>query len=291
MGCMSYVLVFTVIGVAVLLMACIAALFWWVRRPVSYARSEHAPLPLFSHARAAVWMRDEEAEDATTTELISARAERGERNGTEVPLWSSVPASAPVAASSSSNASSRRSTHLSAAAREENGTPPVQDARLHRDGARPASGHSSPFEPYAPPSHRTVSSVSPVTPPQLDGTSVRFSVPTDATLQFLPGRLEILSGTDEGREVRFVRLPGAEATEVTFGRSAGKPYRHVQLSDATVSRRHARMQMRHGGWTLTNFSVTNPVVHNGVELAEHEEIVLADGDRVEMGEVTFRYRA
>jgi hypothetical protein len=121
--------------------------------------------------------------------------------------------------------------------------------------------------------------------------SVRFSVPTDATLQFLPGRLEITNGADRGRDLRFVRMPGAAITEITFGRCAGAPYRHVQLEDATVSRKHARLRLQQQRWHLTNWSSTNPVLHNGVELAVDEEVALSDGDRVDMGEVIFRFRA
>ena len=116
-------------------------------------------------------------------------------------------------------------------------------------------------------------------------------VPADGTLQFLPGRLEVISGNERGREVRFVRPPTFEAPLVTFGRSEGEPYRHVQLSDPTVSRTHARMLMTEQGWRLTNLSTTNPVAYNGRTLDPDEEVPLADGDRVEMGEVVFRFRA
>lgn len=124
-----------------------------------------------------------------------------------------------------------------------------------------------------------------------DGQAVRFNVPVDGTLQFLPGRLEILSGQEPGREVRFVRLPDSPEPEITFGRNEGAMYRHVQLRDATVSRLHARMGLRAGAWTLTNLSTTNPVMLNGAVLADGEAHVLADGDRVEMGEVVFRFRS
>ncbi len=123
-----------------------------------------------------------------------------------------------------------------------------------------------------------------------DGQAVRFNVPVDGTLQFLPGRLEIIAGQEPGREVRFVRLPDSVEPEITFGRNEGPLYRHVQLRDATVSRLHAQMVMRGGAWTLTNLSTTNPVMLNGAVLGDGEAHVLADGDRVEMGEVVFRFR-
>ena len=120
-------------------------------------------------------------------------------------------------------------------------------------------------------------------------------VPVPAgTVQFLPGRLEVLQGAGvAGQELRFIRPDNpAERPSVTFGRGEGPPYRHVQLRAPTVSRLHARIVLLDRGvWTLENLSTTNPIVLNGAELvcgAPPE--LLADGDRIEMGEVVFRYR-
>jgi hypothetical protein len=121
--------------------------------------------------------------------------------------------------------------------------------------------------------------------------AVRFSIPTDGTLQFLPGRLEICTGLDTGREIRFVRLPGPDGATVTFGRTEGPLYQHIQLHDQTVSRSHATMRFTNDAWLLTNLSTTNPVTLNGRLLSEHEESLLQDGDRIEMGEVVFAYRS
>lgn len=124
----------------------------------------------------------------------------------------------------------------------------------------------------------------------VEGHLLRFSVPAEGTLQFLPGRLEIASGMDAGREIRFVRVPGPHETEVTFGRSEGELYRHIQLRDQTVSRAHAVMRLVDSVWTLMNHSRTNPVVHNGKVLGDGAEQELEDGDRIEMGEVLFTFR-
>jgi hypothetical protein len=125
----------------------------------------------------------------------------------------------------------------------------------------------------------------------VEGHALRFSVPVEGTLQFLPGRLEISSGLDTGREIRFVRVPGPDGVEVTFGRTEGPLYRHVQLRDQTVSRSHAKMRFTDGRWRLTNLSTTNPVAHNGQILSMGDEPVLNDGDRIEMGEVVFTFRS
>lgn len=125
----------------------------------------------------------------------------------------------------------------------------------------------------------------------VEGHLLRFSVPAEGTLQFLPGRLEIASGIDTGREIRFVRVPGPNGLEVTFGRSEGELYKHIQLRDQTVSRSHARLRLEEGRWHLFNYSQTNPVVHNGQLLGNDAEQPLDDGDRIEMGEVLFTFRS
>ena len=125
----------------------------------------------------------------------------------------------------------------------------------------------------------------------VEGHAIRFSVPAEGTLQFLPGRLEIGFGADAGREIRFVNVPGPDGTDVTFGRVEGALYRHVQLRDKTVSRQHAVMQWRAGHWFLRNLSQTNPVVRNGAVLDTVDAPCLQDGDRIEMGEVLFTFRS
>ena len=146
----------------------------------------------------------------------------------------------------------------------------------------------------------------------IDGASIRYWRAADGTLQFLPGRLELAAGRDAGQEIRFVRTAGPDGTTVTFGRADGAPYRHVQLREPTVSRAHARMclepidpsqaaaRTEPGGspashWHLENLSATNPVVVNGRALAAdggpRSSVILSDGDRVEMGEVAFIFRA
>jgi len=125
----------------------------------------------------------------------------------------------------------------------------------------------------------------------VEGHALRFSVPAEGTLQFLPGRLEIGSGLDAGREIRFVNVPGPDGTDVTFGRGEGPLYRHVQMRDKTVSRQHAVMQWRAGHWFLRNLSQTNPVARNGAVLDTVDAPCLQDGDRIEMGEVLFTFRS
>ncbi|MEP6831904.1 MAG: FHA domain-containing protein [Gemmatimonas sp.] len=154
---------------------------------------------------------------------------------------------------------------------------------------RPDSGPSTPIAPTA--SNGNGVSADGVPGSMIEGHQLRFTAPVEGTLQFLPGRLEISTGLDTGREIRFVRVPGPNGTEVTFGRNEGPLYRHIQLRDQTVSREHARLVFAEGRWVLTNLSRTNPVAHNGRILRLAEEQPLIDGDRLEMGEVVFNFRS
>jgi FHA domain-containing protein len=132
----------------------------------------------------------------------------------------------------------------------------------------------------------------PVAPAEGKTASRRSHRPMDGTLQFLPGRFEVVEGRDIGQEIRFVKQPGTTSTEVTFGRQDGAPYKHVQLHEPTVSRLHAKMTLEEKDWRLTNLSATNPVSVNGNPLgADNGSVLLRDGDRVELGEVVFRFRA
>ena len=126
----------------------------------------------------------------------------------------------------------------------------------------------------------------------VQGAQVRFFRAEEGTLEFLPGRLEVVAGDDIGQEIHFARQVGDEDITITFGRSEGPPLRHVQLLDPTVSRQHARMVFAGQRWHLSNMSTTNAVILNGAALPDHGDgITLQDGDRLEMGAVQFVFHA
>ena len=122
--------------------------------------------------------------------------------------------------------------------------------------------------------------------------TVRFRRPSEEPVQLLPGRLEVLSGESKHREIRFVRVPG-EPLQLVVGRDPGVPSpRHVALQSSTVSRQHARFEFADGKWAVANLSHTNPVIVNDEHLTDSSgERTLADGDRIELGEVVLRFRA
>jgi pSer/pThr/pTyr-binding forkhead associated (FHA) protein len=124
------------------------------------------------------------------------------------------------------------------------------------------------------------------------GSQVRFFRAEEGTLEFLPGRLEVVDGEDVGQEIHFVRQPGEDTATITFGRSEGTPLRHVQLLDPTVSRQHGRMTWIQPSWYLVNLSSTNPVIVNEEALPTGgKATILTDGDRIEMGSVVFVFHA
>jgi hypothetical protein len=121
--------------------------------------------------------------------------------------------------------------------------------------------------------------------------TVRFVRPTDEVVQLLPGHLEVLSGDTGQQEIRFVRVAGQQP-QLILGRNPGRSPQHVSLNSSTVSRQHARLAYSGGKWMVANLSQTNPVVVNDQELTDLDgERQLADGDRIELGEVVLRFHA
>lgn len=111
----------------------------------------------------------------------------------------------------------------------------------------------------------------------------------DEAMQLLPGRLRVVSGDPARDEIRLFGLIG-EPARVTIGREQGPAYRVVTLKSPTVSRRHARLEFGDGGWVIRNLSRTNPVVVNDLTLDDPQrEHRLADGDRIELGEVVLQF--
>ncbi|HPC83892.1 MAG TPA: FHA domain-containing protein [Thermoanaerobaculaceae bacterium] len=125
-------------------------------------------------------------------------------------------------------------------------------------------------------------------PPQaVEGRTIKMFAPPPGTLKILPGRLEVVGGDETVKEIRFYRIKGQVTPEVTFGRVAGPAYSHVQLKPMTVSSRQAKLTFINNQWILTNFAAatSNPTRYNGAELPVDGQVVLKQGDRIEMGEV------
>lgn len=105
----------------------------------------------------------------------------------------------------------------------------------------------------------------------------------------LPGGLEIVAGLAMRQEFRFHRV-GAAAPEVTLGSADGAPGSHVHLPSPGVDPRHARMRFRDNRWTIANLSPDRPLTINDRPLSVDGMHELFDGDRIQLGSVTLRYR-
>jgi hypothetical protein len=115
-----------------------------------------------------------------------------------------------------------------------------------------------------------------------------------ATMKFMPGSFEILSGEEEGQKIRLQGYPTRDGAETTIGReevSGDRRFAHVQLKQPTVSRQQAKLVVRGGTYHLVNLGETNPSQVNGRELGVEESVELEPGDTVRFGEVELRFSA
>jgi hypothetical protein len=256
------VLVVAVVGIAAV------ALFWWLkRRREAELRS---PPPLLFHS-------------APTSGASSAAR----------PILRPAAFSTPATASPSVIAD--RAPHPPRPAARAARPPLVPDAPIDRFVVvepRREHGVNGNGAGAAPHHHFPTPAMSHSLEEQLDGgETIRFVRPGDQAVQLLPGRLEVLSGTTQVREIRFVRLPG-EPPHLIVGRDPGPSPQYVGLGSTTVSRRHARFDYNDRTWAVRNLSRTNPLVVNDTELSESDPPhPLADGDRLELGEVVLRFHA
>lgn len=288
----DFVTLLAALGSGVVLLVGFAV--WWINRSPTFERTDGA-LPLFGGvapgervpAPAPVPRAPRYPEPASTAPYAAASA----------PLSAPTPLAASAVPAAPAYATAFATPHAPAPSPVAVESPPRPRPVIREFVSGVATVAASAAPPSAPETDTGVAApvasvvnAAGVPGTMVEGHALRFSVPADGTLQFLPGRFEIGSGLDAGREIRFVRVDGPNGTEVTFGRADGELYRHIQLRDKTVSRAHARMHFDHGTWHLENLSQTNPVVLNGAEMPSSVSQRLCDGDRVEMGEVQFTFR-
>jgi hypothetical protein len=260
--------VLLLLAAAILLMlsGIIAALVWWVRRPAAVPRESEDPLPLFSNTLGAVWRdRQPAAQQASAASgAFTGDAHTGDAHTGDAHTGNAHTGNA------------HTGDTLGAPDSEES----AEAAPTVREPAVAVEARTGEF-PYA------YSPGFPVT----EGDIVRFARPSDRSLQWLPGSLDVLNGPDVGRTIRFVHVPHTEDDVISFGRSSGPAYRHVQLRDGLVNRRHARLVYEDGQWLIINLSEERPVLRNDTPLPVEHAQSLQDGDRLTMGATLFRFRA
>ncbi len=92
--------------------------------------------------------------------------------------------------------------------------------------------------------------------------------------------LEVLNGSAEGKKIFF----GDEQAEVDIGRD---PNCSLQIDEAVISRRHAKLMKKWGGVVLMDLNSRNGCFVNNEKIAEK---LLRDGDRVLLGTIKLLYR-
>ncbi|WP_022836523.1 FHA domain-containing protein [Salisaeta longa] len=123
--------------------------------------------------------------------------------------------------------------------------------------------------------------------------TLRFKAPPK-TMKFIPGKLVVTAGPDQGKEFRIAGHPTPEGNVVTIGRSevdGERAFSHIQLGDTyrTVSRIQGEIIQQDQDVYFRNKSTTNPTVVNGSEVPADTKVELKDGDMIRMGELVMRY--
>lgn len=114
------------------------------------------------------------------------------------------------------------------------------------------------------------------------------------TMKFVPGRLVIAAGPDQGKEFRIAGHPTPNGNVVTIGRAkveGDRAFAHIQLGDTyrTVSRMQAELIQQDQTILLKNKSETNPTMVNGEQVPSDQLVEISDGDMIRMGELMLRY--
>jgi hypothetical protein len=151
-------------------------------------------------------------------------------------------------------------------------------------------------DPFGGDEHRIKSESSTSTAPddESDGPdTLKFKAPPK-TMKFIPGKLVIAAGPDQGKEFRIAGRPTPEGNVVTIGRAeveGERAFAHIQLGDTyrTVSRMQAEIIQGDEDILLKNKSTTNPTMVNGDEVPADTTVSLDDGDIIRMGELMLRY--
>jgi len=131
---------------------------------------------------------------------------------------------------------------------------------------------------------------SPVRPS--DFKTIRINIGGPKTLDTIPGKFEIISGRDIGKEFKMNGIPGPNGCVLTIGRekmTGDAAYSHIQLFEKTVSRRQAEIHYIDNKMFLVNLSETNPTQLNGVELKIAVATEILDESVIKTGEVEFKY--
>jgi hypothetical protein len=147
-----------------------------------------------------------------------------------------------------------------------------------------------PITPLSAPGEEPLREAVPEPEEVLEGSTVKLAVPPPGTLKLLPGKFTVLAGDDKIKEIRFYKEKSVPETEITFGRSGGPQYSHIQLKPRSVSVKHAKLIYANNKFTIINYSSTNPTRVNDEVLPENGSAELQNGDKIEIGELVFEFQ-
>ena len=120
--------------------------------------------------------------------------------------------------------------------------------------------------------------------------TIKISQESPKTLKLIPGRLQIVSGLDKGKEFPIMATPGPEGNVLKIGREKGLPgTSYIELLEKTVSRQQAEILFKDNKLYIRNLSTTNHTRHNGKDLTPGELAELSSGSVITTGEVEFKY--
>lgn len=125
-----------------------------------------------------------------------------------------------------------------------------------------------------------------------DFKTIKINIGGPKTLKLIPGKLEIVTGLDKGKEFRMNAIPGPNGCIITIGReklSGDAEFSHIQLLEKTVSRKQAEIHFRDNKLFIKNLSETNFTQLNGLELRFDEMAEVKPTSIIKTGEVEFRY--
>lgn len=125
-----------------------------------------------------------------------------------------------------------------------------------------------------------------------DFKTIKINLGGPKTLKLIPGKLEIVTGLDKGKEFRMNAIPGPNGCIITIGReklSGDAEFSHIQLLEKTVSRKQAEIHYRENKLFVKNLSETNYTQLNGLELRLDEMAEVKPTSIIKTGEVEFRY--
>lgn len=97
-------------------------------------------------------------------------------------------------------------------------------------------------------------------------------------------RLIITTGPQEGNTIPLL------LNELTVGRATNNATWEIALQDASVSRPHARLEIRNGGWSIFDLGSSNGTRVNGANV-DTTGYQLQDGDIIEFGATLALFRA